>query len=125
MMVRMKAELSKTFRFEAAHCLPNVPPGHKCAEPHGHSYRVTVTVAGQVDEALGWVMDFGDLKEVVSPLIQQLDHRNLNAVAGLANPTSEQLARWLWDRIRPKVPQLTKVAVAESDTSLCTYFGEA
>jgi len=120
----MKAELSKTFRFEAGHRLPHVQPGHKCAGAHGHSYRATVTVSGEVDEHLGWVMDFGEIKEVVEPLIGQLDHKQLNDVPGLANPTSEQIARWLWDRIRPRLPQLAAVAVAESDTSLCTYRGE-
>lgn len=119
----MRAELSRTFRFDAGHSLPNVPPGHKCARPHGHSYRVTVTVSGEVDERIGWVMDFGRIKEVVEPLIGQLDHAVLNEVVGLANPTSEQIAKWFWDRIRPLIPQLVAVAVAESDTSVCVYRG--
>ncbi|KKM16024.1 hypothetical protein LCGC14_1690000 [marine sediment metagenome] len=119
----MKAELSKTFRFEAAHHLPKVSSRHKCSGPHGHSYRVTVTVAGEVDTELGWVMDFGDIKKVVEPLIEQLDHHNLNEVEGLANPTSEQIAKWLWDRIAPAMGQLAAVAVAESDTAVCTYRG--
>jgi len=120
----MKAELSRTFRFDAAHYLPKAGPGHKCAGPHGHSYRVTVTVAGEVDEQLGWVMDFGRIKKVVEPLVAQLDHKSLNEVDGLANPTSEHIAKWLWDRIRPGVPELAAVAVAESDASVCTYRGE-
>ena len=120
----MKAELSKTFRFEAAHSLPNVPADHKCAGPHGHSYQVTITVAGRVDGRFGWVMDFDEIKKVVGPLVEQLDHTQLNEVEGLSNPTSEQIARWFWDRIRPRVPQLVAVAVAESATSLCTYRGE-
>ena len=120
----MKAELSKTFRFEAAHSLPNVPASHQCAGCHGHSYQVTVNVAGEVDEKLGWVMDFDAIKEVVEPLIRQLDHTQLNDVEGLSNPTSEQIARWLWTRIRTRIPQLAAVAVAESATSVCTYRGE-
>jgi 6-pyruvoyltetrahydropterin/6-carboxytetrahydropterin synthase len=119
----VKAELSKTFRFEAAHSLPNVPPEHKCAGRHGHSYQVTVTVAGEVHETLGWVMDFDEIKKAVEPLIRQLDHTQLNDVEGLSNPTSEQLAKWLWDRIRPRLPQLAAVSVAESVNSLCTYRG--
>jgi len=120
----MKAELSKTFRFEAGHRLPNVSPDHKCYNPHGHSYRLTVTVTGEVDPEAGWVMDFGRIKQAVEPLIAQLDHHVLNDVAGLANPTSELLAKWFWDRIRPEVPALSAVAVAESDTSVCVYRGE-
>ena len=120
----MKAELSKTFRFEAGHHLPQVSTEHKCFSPHGHSYRVTVTVAGEVDPEVGWVMDFGRIKKAVEPLIDQLDHHVLNDVEGLENPTSEMIAKWFWDRIQPHVPQLASVAVAESDTSLCTYRGE-
>ena len=120
----MNAELSKTFRFEAGHRLPNVPAGHKCANPHGHSYRVTVTVAGPVDERAGWVMDFGRITAAVGPLIDRLDHADLNAVEGLDNPTSELLARWFWDRVKPALPELSAMAVAESETCLCVYRGK-
>ncbi len=120
----MKAELSKTFRFDAAHQLPNVPADHKCAALHGHGYRVTVIVAGEVDPQAGWVMDFGKIKGVVEPLISKLDHANLNEIEGLENPTSELLARWFWDRIAPALPELSTITIAESDTSSCTYRGE-
>ena len=120
----MKAELSKTFRFDAGHYLPNVPSDHKCARPHGHSYRVTVVVAGEVDARTGWVMDFGEIKRVVEPLIAQLDHTNLNDVKGLANPTSEQIAKWLWDRIQPEIGQLHSITVSETESTSCTYRGE-
>ncbi len=119
----MKAELSKTFRFDAAHRLPNVPAGHKCAAMHGHGYRVTVIAAGEVDEKTGWVMDFGKINELVGPLINQLDHTTLNEIAGLGNPTSEMLAAWFWDRIAPALPELSAITVAESDNSACTYRG--
>ena len=119
----MKAEISKTFRFEAGHYLPNVPPDHKCARPHGHSYRVTVLVAGPVDQQLGWVMDFSKIKEAVEPLIRQVDHASLNDVEGLTNPTSETIAKWFWDRIRSQLPELKAISVQESDTSCCTYRG--
>ncbi len=119
----MKAELSKTFRFDAGHHLPKVPPEHKCARPHGHSYRVTVVVAGAVDEHVGWVMDFGRIQGAMSPLIAQLDHADLNQVAGLDNPTSEVIAKWFWDRLAPRLPGLEAVSVAESETSCCTYCG--
>ena len=120
----MRAELTKTFRFDAAHHLPNVAPDHKCARPHGHGYRLTVHVAGQVDPHVGWVMDFSEIRQAVEPLIQRLDHADLNAVEGLANPTSEMIARWFWDRIRPSLSQLQAVTVQESESSSCTYRGD-
>ena len=116
-------EIFKEFTFEAAHRLPYVPAGHKCARLHGHSYRVEVRVAGPVSEWVGWVMDFGDIKAAWEPLDDQLDHRYLNEVVGLDNPTSENLARWIWDRLTPALP-LSAVTVRETCTSGCTYRGE-
>ncbi len=119
----MKAEISKTFKFDAGHHLPNVPPEHKCAARHGHSYRLTVVVAGEVDESVGWVMDFGRIKQVIAPLVEQLDHGDLNAVEGLPNPTSEMIAKWFWDRAAPSLPGLKAIVVNETDSSSCTYRG--
>ncbi|WPB82289.1 6-carboxytetrahydropterin synthase QueD [Archangium violaceum] len=118
-------EIFKEFTFEAAHRLPNVPPGHKCARLHGHSYRVTLHVQGQVGADSGWVMDFADLTEAFKPLHAQLDHYYLNEIEGLSNPTSENLARWIWQRMRPLLPQLSQVMVRETCTSGCIYRGEA
>lgn len=120
----MKAELVKSFHFDAAHALPNVPPGHKCAASHGHSYQVDIHITGEVDPHAGWVMDFGDIKRIVAPLIDQLDHHNLNEVEGLANSTSEVLARWLWVRIEPHLPGLSAIVVHESTSARCIYRGE-
>jgi 6-pyruvoyltetrahydropterin/6-carboxytetrahydropterin synthase len=120
----MKAELSKTFEFDAGHHLLHVPEGHKCARPHGHRYRLTVIVEGEVDPRVGWVMDFGKIKEVVGPLVAMLDHNDLNDVEGLANTTSEMIAKWFWDRIKPAVPQLKAVVLSESQSSSCTYRGD-
>jgi 6-pyruvoyltetrahydropterin/6-carboxytetrahydropterin synthase len=117
-------EIFKQFDFEAAHKLPNVPAGHKCARLHGHSFRVTVYVGGPVDATTGWVMDFADIKAAAQPLIAQLDHRYLNEIAGLENPTSENIARWLWQRLVPVLPQLTRIIVHETCTSGCEYRGE-
>ncbi|MBN1942104.1 MAG: 6-carboxytetrahydropterin synthase QueD [Phycisphaerae bacterium] len=122
----MNAELVKTFRFDAAHSLSGAPEGHKCRNLHGHGYRVDVQVAGPVDPKTGWVMDFGDLKRIVQPLIDSLDHQNLNDIPGLENSTSELLAKFLWDRITPSLPgpaSLQAVVVWESDTSRCMYRG--
>ena len=113
-------EVFKEFGFEAAHRLPNVPPDHKCARLHGHSFRVTVRVRGRVQEPVGWVIDFGDIKRVAQPIIDGLDHRYLNEVDGLSNPTSEALAEWLWLRLAPQLTGLAEIAVHETCTSGCT-----
>jgi 6-pyruvoyltetrahydropterin/6-carboxytetrahydropterin synthase len=115
----MDYELVKTFRFEAAHSLPNVPEGHKCARLHGHGYRIDVHVSGQPDAHTGWVVDFGDIKRIVEPILGQLDHRCLNEIPGLENSTSELLGVYLWDRLAPAMPQLSAITVWESETSRC------
>jgi 6-pyruvoyltetrahydropterin/6-carboxytetrahydropterin synthase len=117
-------EIFREFTFEAAHRLPHVPEGHKCARLHGHSYRVELHVHGTVGTDTGWVMDFADLKAAFLPLHQQLDHYYLNEVDGLENPTSENLARWIWDRLQHQLPLLA-VVVQETCTSGCTYRGKA
>ena len=117
-------EICKTFDFEAAHRLPNVPPGHKCNRLHGHSYRVELHVRGPIGERSGWIMDFADLKAAFAPLHARLDHNYLNEIEGLENPTSEVLARWIWRRVRPTLPQLSSVVVSETCTSGCVYKGE-
>jgi 6-pyruvoyltetrahydropterin/6-carboxytetrahydropterin synthase len=111
----------KVFHIEAAHRLPNVPEGHKCSRLHGHSFRVELHVRGETDPVLGWVMDFGDLKALFQPLYDQLDHHYLNDIEGLENPTSENLARWIWQRLLPRVPGLDKVVVHETCTSGASY----
>lgn len=112
----------KEFTFEAAHRLPLVPPGHKCARLHGHSYRVQVWVHGFVDPATGWVRDFAEITEAFAPIRERLDHNFLNDIDGLENPTSENLARWIWDRLT--LPGLSKVVVSETCTSGCEYWGQ-
>ena len=116
--------LYKDFSFEAAHRLPNVPAGHKCARLHGHSFLVRVTVDGPVGERTGWVMDFADLKVAFAPLHDRLDHRYLNEIVGLENPTSEVLARWIWHELQPTLPALTEIEVRETCTTGCIYRGE-
>ena len=116
-------EISKTFRIEAAHRLPNVPAGHKCSRLHGHSFAIAIHVSGPLDPELGWVMDYADLKAAFAPLFEQLDHHYLNEVPGLENPTSEELARWVWERLAPRLPLLSKVVVNETCTTACEYRG--
>lgn len=116
-------ELRKTFQFEAAHLLPNLPTTHKCRRLHGHSFKVEIAVEGPCDEKLGWVMDYADISEAFKPIWEKLDHFYLNEVAGLENPTSENLAIWIWKQLKPKLPLLTEVVVAETCTARCGYRG--
>ena len=116
-------EVFRRFGFEAAHRLPNVAPDHKCARLHGHSFRVTVHVEGPVGAESGWVMDFADLDAAARPVVDQLDHRYLNEIEGLDNPTSEVLAMWIWDRLCATLPGLSAIGVRETCTSGCTYRG--
>jgi 6-pyruvoyltetrahydropterin/6-carboxytetrahydropterin synthase len=116
-------ELQRQYRFEAAHQLPKVPASHPCHALHGHSYCVGVVVVGRAGQDTGWVIDFADIDAAFEPLRAQVDHRLLNEVAGLENPTSEVLARWLWDRLTGALPGLAAVSVAETPDSACTYRG--
>jgi 6-pyruvoyltetrahydropterin/6-carboxytetrahydropterin synthase len=121
----MRVELTKDFRFESAHRLPMVPADHKCFRTHGHSYKISVTVEGEVDPKLGWLIDFGEIAARVEPLLkQELDHRVLNDVPGLENPTAEHLAAWLWRRLTPLVPHLSAITVHETCAARCTYRGQ-
>jgi len=116
--------LYKEFSFEAAHRLPNVPAGHKCARLHGHSFQIRVTVDGPVGEQTGWVMDFADLKSAFRPVYDKLDHRYLNEIVGLENPTSENLARWIWRQLHPTLAGLAEVEVRETCSAGCIYRGD-
>ena len=116
-------DLFAEFTFEAAHRLPNVPPDHKCARLHGHSFHVRVTVTGPVDPKLGWVIDFADVKKAFAPLHTVLDHHYLNEIEGLENPTSEVLAQWIWGWLEPELPMLSAVEVRETCTVGCVYRG--
>jgi 6-pyruvoyltetrahydropterin/6-carboxytetrahydropterin synthase len=118
-------EIFKEFTVEAAHRLPNVPDGHKCGRLHGHSFRIAVHVTGPVGETSGWVLDFAEIKAAFAPIEKQLDHNYLNEIPGLENPTSEVLARWVWDRLARSLPDLSCVVVRETCTSGCIYRGPA
>lgn len=118
-------DIYKEFTFEAAHRLPNVPEGHKCARLHGHSFQVRVTVTGDLDPVLGWVMDFAEVKAACRGVHDRLDHRYLNEIEGLGNPTSEVIAEWIWRELKPALPLLSMVEVRETCTSGCRYTGPA
>jgi 6-pyruvoyltetrahydropterin/6-carboxytetrahydropterin synthase len=117
-------DIFKTFSIESAHRLPNVPAGHKCARLHGHSFRIELHVSGPVEPHFGWVLDFAEIKAAFKPLYDQLDHHCLNDIDGLDNPTSENLARWIWTRLKPRLPLLAEVVVHETCTSGCRYRGD-
>ncbi|GJM44767.1 MAG: 6-carboxy-5,6,7,8-tetrahydropterin synthase [Gemmatimonadota bacterium] len=118
-----QVELERTFRFEAAHLLPNVPDGHKCRRLHGHSFRVDVAVRGPVDPQVGWFVDYADMDAAIEPVRTRLDHHYLNEVDGLENPTSEILAAWIWDRLESRMPGLWRVRVHETCNARCVYYG--
>ncbi len=120
----MVTTLFKEFQFEAAHRLPHVPQGHKCGRLHGHSFLIRLEVTGEINPDTGWVMDFAELKTAFQPLHDQLDHNYLNDIPGLENPTSEVLARWIWQHMKPVTPLLTSVIVQETCTAGCIYRGE-
>ncbi len=120
----MNMELRKTFQFEAAHLLPLLPETHKCRRLHGHSFQVELVVSGPIDPALGWVMDYADVTKAFNPTWEKLDHHYLNEIAGLENPTSENVALWIWKRVKPKLPLLKEVIVAETCTARCVYRGD-
>jgi len=117
-------EIFKEFHIEAAHRLPHLPEDHKCSRLHGHSFRIAIHVSGAPDPDLGWVIDFADIGRVFQPVFEALDHRYLNDIEGLENPTSEMLARWIWERLQPSLPALSAVHVRETCTSGCIYRGE-
>ncbi len=113
----------KEFTFDSAHFLPNVPVGHKCKEMHGHTYRLRVWIDGKPDPVIGWVMDFAELKKIIKPVIEKIDHTVLNNIEGLENPTCEHIAIWIWDHIKPLVPALAKIELHETPTSGVIYEG--
>ena len=118
-----EVELCREYRFESAHQLPKVPVGHRCARLHGHSYKVEIFISGPTDEESGWLIDFYDLDHAVQPIVEALDHRLLNELPGLQNPTCERLCGWIWQRLAPALPQLSAITVWETVDSRCTYRG--
>jgi len=116
-------EIYKKFSIEAAHKLINLPAEHKCSRLHGHSFQVELRISGDVDEKFGWVQDFSDIKLAFKPIYEQLDHHYLNEIDGLENPTSENIARWIWKKLKPDLSLLSAVIVRETCTVGCIYKG--
>jgi 6-pyruvoyltetrahydropterin/6-carboxytetrahydropterin synthase len=120
----VNVRLVHEFKFEAAHKLPKVPAGHKCRRLHGHSFKIELAVAGPVEAETGWFIDFDVIYTLWQPLWEQLDHNYLNDIVGLENPTSENLAKWIWDRMKVKLPSLAQVTVFETCDARCEYMGD-
>lgn len=117
----MKFELKQHFQIESARFLPHLPKEHPCSRMHGHSFKIILTLVGDLDPKIGWVIDYNDIQAAMKPLLEQIDHRVLNEVEGLENPTSELLAVWLYERARKVLPELTKVTIAETPLTECSY----
>ncbi len=122
-LITVKVELRKTFQFEAAHLLPRLPKTHKCRRLHGHSFKVEVVVAGESDPKLDWLIDYADINRAFRPIHERLDHFHLNDIPGLENPTSENIALWIWKKLKPRLPLLMEVVVAETCNAKCVYRG--
>lgn len=117
----MKFELRQHFQIESARFLPRLPSSHPCSRTHGHSFRIVLSLVGEADPQLGWVIDYGDIETAARPILQQIDHRLLNEVPGLENPTSEMLAHWLFEKLKPALPALSRVGVMETPSTECWY----
>jgi 6-pyruvoyltetrahydropterin/6-carboxytetrahydropterin synthase len=120
----MRARLTKDFSFEAAQTLPSAPPGHKCRRLHGHSFKIEVSVEGDIDPTRGWVYDHAEISEAMKPLLKMLDHSYLNEIEGLENPTIENMAAWFWKKLASRCAGLCQIVVHETPTARCIYRGE-
>ena len=119
----MRARLTKDFQFEAAQTLPKAPENHKCRRMHGHSFKVEISVEGEVDPASGWIYDHAQISAAMKPLIKQLDHSYLNEISGLENPTIENMAAWFWEKLERLCPGLCEIVVHETPTARCVFRG--
>ena len=121
---RVKARLAKDYFFESAQILPNVPAGHKCGGMHGHSFKLEIIVEGEVNPGTGWIYDHAAISRAFLPLIDRLDHKYLNEIPGLENPTIELMAAWFWKILAPQLPGLAEIVIHETPTARCIYRGE-
>lgn len=117
----MKFELKQHFQIESARFLPHLPATHPCSRMHGHSFKIVLTLVGDLDPKIGWVIDYNDIQAHMKPLLDLIDHRVLNEVEGLENPTSELLAKWVFEKARVSLPMLTRVSIAETPLTECSY----
>lgn len=117
----MKLELKQHFRIEAARFLPHLEEGHPCRRMHGHGFRISLRLIGETHARIGWVRDYHEISRTVAPVLNGLDHRVLNEVPGLENPTSEHLAIYLFEKLAALLPELVQVTVSETPDTECSY----
>lgn len=120
----MKVRLIKSFDFDCAHQLPCFPEGHKCRNLHGHTMRTDLVLEGELPEGQDYLIDFGEIKAIITPIREQLDHAYLNDIEDLGMPTVENISRWIWNKVKPDLPQLHCVRVHETVDNICEYYGE-
>lgn len=113
----------KQFTFDAAHYLPHVTDHHKCKKTHGHTYHLTLFFDGNISPDMGWIIDYSEIKNVVTPILKLVDHQFLNEVEGLENPTCELICIWLWKKIKPLITELKRIELKETPTSGAIYEG--
>ena len=117
-------ELTRKYEFHAARKLTLVDIDHPCYQLHGHTFSVVVELSGDIDPSKGWVVDFYDIDRIYKDEINTLlDHKELNDIKELSNPTTEHIAKWIWNKIQPKLSGLTGVTVSEGPSYSCTYRG--
>ena len=117
-------EIFNRYYLESARRLPRLPADHPCSRVHGHSFQVEIHVSGPLDPEMDWVVDFAELDAAFSPIHAQLDHHYLNDIPGLENPTTERMAQWVWQHLKPRLPGLSKIVIQETQQSGCVYCGE-
>ena len=113
----------KKFNVESARSLPNVPETHPCYQLHGHSFKIIISVKGQLDKHTGFVTDFQEIENAFNPIKKILDHSFLNKIEGLSNPTSENICNWIWDKIESSIPNICEIEIKETDSTGCIHRG--
>ncbi|OYZ11011.1 MAG: 6-carboxytetrahydropterin synthase QueD [Bdellovibrio sp. 28-41-41] len=114
-------EIKKSFAIESARFLPNLPASHPCAHTHGHSFKITLRLRGPINAKIGWLVDYNDIAKTAAPLIKKIDHKLLNDVPGLKNPTTENITVWLFEKLKPVMPELVQVIIQETSDTECSY----
>lgn len=117
----MKFELKQHFQIESARFLPNLPESHPCRRMHGHSFKISLRLVAGLDPNLAWVRDYHEIKKLMTPILSRLDHQILNEIPGLENPTSEVLAKYLFDECKKLIPELTQISISETSDTECSY----
>ena len=114
----------KKYFFDAAHFMPNFEKTHKYSKVHGHSYEMIIKISGNPDKKNNWIINYDEIDNIIIPIVNQLDHRTLNEISGLENPTAENIAKWFWKKIKKKIINLTSIEIYRPRIGGCIYEGE-